>query len=138
MSDTPGSSLEPPPPWVRVAQPLLLGCGHPITHIPGLPPGTFPPEASGRHHTSPGLGPTSMPSFPLSHRGSLDPPLPSKDRYSGCPSCGALGLVGWIQDDPTLPCPLSGILGRKCWGLGEGFGACRAVAGLALWIPAWL
>lgn len=27
-----------------------------------------------------------------------------------------------MQDDPTLSCPLSWILRRKCWGLGKGFG----------------
>lgn len=40
-------------------------------------------------------------------------------------------MVGCLQDDPTLPCPLCWILRRKCWGLGKGFGACRQ----ALWIP---
>lgn len=40
-------------------------------------------------------------------------------------------MVGWLQDDPTLSCPLSWILRRKCWGLVKGFGAYRQ----ALWIP---
>jgi hypothetical protein len=37
---------------------------------------------------------------------------------------GVLGgvLILCIQDDPTLPCPLSWILRRKYWGLGKGFG----------------
>lgn len=40
-------------------------------------------------------------------------------------------MVGWLQDNPTLSCPLSWILRRKCWGLGKGFGAYRQ----ALWSP---
>lgn len=35
-------------------------------------------------------------------------------------------MVGWLQDNPTLSCPLSWILRRKCWGLGKGFGALQA------------
>ena len=40
-------------------------------------------------------------------------------------------MVGWLQDNPTLSCPLSWSLKRKCWGLGKGFGAYRP----ALWSP---
>lgn len=32
-----------------------------------------------------------------------------------------------VTDNPTLSCPLSWILRRKCWGLGKGFGASRAL-----------
>lgn len=38
-----------------------------------------------------------------------------------------------MQDDPTLPCPLSWILRRKCWGLGKGFGATGLPCGSQSW-----
>lgn len=89
------------------------GVGTRITHIPRLQPGTFPRLVNARA-LAPGWVWVQSVSFSLCFPFRKPPPpnpcpqFPPQDTgILGLPTAKSWGLILYIQDDPTLPCPLS-------------------------------
>lgn len=109
-----GCSDSPPRVWAP-GSPTFLGCRLALSPVDAI----ALPQVGFKTN----LFPFPLASFSRTPLLVCSAPHPLKDTgILGLPAWSPGGLILCIQDDPTLPCPLSWILRRKYWGLGKGFG----------------